>query len=187
MRHAGLLALLAAVAAGCGSEPSTVDDFGLLAGTDARIAVVADDTALVAYVCGGPTTLGSLTTWFVGAVGAGHLESGAARLDLIRTATGTSGTFTALDGTVLRFTAERAPEDASGGLFELVDRGCRAGVVFDPVRGPQGAWCDGEGRFAQVDPGAPFDPSRIDALVTRPDGPATLTFARVRPADRFVR
>ncbi len=186
MRHAGLLALPLALLA-CASDPATTDDFGALEGSDARIALVSDDTALVAYVCGGPTTLASLTGWFVGAAGATHLESGGAVLELSRTSTGASGVLTARDGARLRFEAQRAPADAEGGLFEVVDQGCRAGVVFDPARGAQGAWCDGEGRFAQVDPGAPFDPAAIEAGVMRPDGATSLRFTRVVPADRFVR
>lgn len=185
MRHAGLLLL--SLLAACGSDPATQDDFGALLGTDARIAVVSDDTALVAYVCGGPSTLASLTGWFVGAADATHLESGGAILELTRSSTGASGVLVDRAGVRHPFAAERAPADARGGLFEVVDRGCRAGVAFDPVRGAQGVWCDGEGRFAQVDPGAPFDPQAIEARVTRPDGAASLRFTRVVPAERFVR
>lgn len=180
--------LLVAMTVACGDgRPATVDDFGTIIGTDARIALVRDETALVVYVCGGPNTLGALTTWFVGAADVTHLENGAATLDLSRTSTGSSGTVRAMDGRTFTFSAARVGADVDAGLFEVVDRGCRAGFIFDPVLGAQGVWCDGEGRFAQVDPGAPFGPQAIEARVQRPDGPASLTFERVSPAERFIR
>src|ERR1041385_8720660 len=39
---------------------------GQVDGTDARIALVRDDARWAAYVCGGPSTLSSMTEWFEG-------------------------------------------------------------------------------------------------------------------------
>ena len=75
----------------------------------------------------------------------------------------------------------------------------RAGSIADPVveAGPDLAatrlrtsvrgTTDGEGRFAQVDPGGPaaFDPERFEVAVARPDGPGRLVVERVQPSALF--
>jgi hypothetical protein len=115
-------------------------------GTDARIALVRDEALWAAYVCGGATTLTSLTEWFQGEgvpspeAGA-EIESHGKRLRVTFSDGAATGSVVA--GDALPFSATRVPEGTTAGLYELYERGCRSGLIV-PSSGdgaPQGVHC----------------------------------------------
>src|SRR5262245_11306700 len=92
MRRGTLLVmwLVGTLAASCSAggppgreeEHASVDLFiGALEGSDAKIALVRDDAVWAAYVCGGASTLSSLTGWFQGDLAPGFRGPVGARSD----------------------------------------------------------------------------------------------------------
>lgn len=160
--------------AACGSDSHPDPDgsqphyFGTVDGTDAQIAIVRDASRWVAYVCGGPSTLASITTWFQGTVTEGDdgvvAEADDKELDASFSAGGVEGTLT-YAGHTAAFAARRVAAQGSIGLFQDDSNGCRAGLIVPPTEEgePLGAYCkiritDGiTGRFfEQVTPITPI-------------------------------
>jgi hypothetical protein len=154
---AGFSALLAA-ACGAGdpatgaAERDTTEQpralyIGSLEGTDAKVAVVRSDGRWAAYACGGPSTLDTVTTWFEGTLDSAVADVGAAsesgaRLEMTLTEDRTTGVVTH-DGNDAPFVAQRVEGRALAGLFQLVDGGCRTGLILPPPGegAPQGVYC----------------------------------------------
>jgi hypothetical protein len=177
------VALGAALASACGggAEPESVARelprdlyVGLVADSDAAVALVRSDTRWAAYVCGGPSSLSSLTAWFQGTLGSAASTAGVSaeldekRLQATITASNASGTLK-VGGAEVTFTADRVADGGDAGLFQTVERGCRTGLIVPPkdLGTPQGVYCALEsvgGRpipsvFEQVTPVLPIDPN----------------------------
>jgi hypothetical protein len=179
---AGLL--FASFLTGCIGGEAGADDVavGTVLGTDAVIGRVSDGEKVTFYVCGGPTTYGTMTRWFSGADDA----SGAVSLvkdgwQVVSDAGGHSGRIIPPTGPELAFEGHAARFGTAEGLYGAVDSGCRTGaVVLEPSgsSGPrvQGAWCGNDGnKFEQVIPILPGDVSgggiavRVDVDGVRKD------------------
>lgn len=165
--HAAIILRLALAAsmglalAGCAlddegaSPPSAV---GTLVGSDAVVGASTYAGLITFYVCGGPESLDSATRWFVGqgdASGAFTLsrDGWTVRGDLGQGA----GELSSPEGETRAWTTHAATPGTLEGLYATVDSGCRTGAVIlqpDASSAPrlQGAWCDEEGRVAQVTP-----------------------------------
>jgi hypothetical protein len=164
---AGLL--FSAFLAGCIGGAAGADDVavGTVLGTDAVIGRISDGQKVTFYVCGGPTTYGTMTRWFSGlddASGAVSLEKDGWRV--VSDPGGHSSRIVPPEGPALAFEGHAARFGTPEGLYGAVDSGCRTGaVVLQPpgAAAPtvQGAWCGGDGsRFEQVIPILPGDVSR---------------------------
>lgn len=115
------------------------------------IAVVIDHPRVVAYTCGGPTTVSTHTRWFTGELAPDHsirLEQDGVRLIGRWDEDRISGN---IDGEA--FEARSRHSTAETGLYEARRDGCRVGVIVHADAGEvvvQGAACD-----EQVDPQGP--------------------------------
>lgn len=151
---------LALCASGCGDVVAPAyalrEQFtGRVEQSDVAVAVVRDGANVVAYVCGGASTLESHTAWYQGEMQGDRAVLRGPRGELAvafdgDAVTGTSG--------ALSFRIART--SALGGLYE--HRGaCRTGViVFSGANGDfaaQGAGCDANGRRSQVTPIRPME------------------------------
>jgi hypothetical protein len=157
--------LFSSFLAGCAGTAGGDDvAVGTVLGTDAVIGRVSDGQQVTFYVCGGPTTYGTMTRWFSGADDA----SGAVSLEkdgwqVLSDPGGHSGRIVPPQGPALAFEGHAARFGTPEGLYSAVDGGCRTGaVVVQPqgAAGPtvQGAWCRADGaRFEQVIPILPND------------------------------
>lgn len=153
---------------------------GRVDGTDVAFAVTVDAQTgeVVLYVCGGAQTYGRYSKWYRGALDAedtAELSSkDGATAHLSVTADGLEGAVFELDGTVLELAAPIAPSDSAIGLYDVVDEGCRTGVVVVSETDVQGTWCSDAGIFAQVTPISPIVEvqsvrSGIEVEVTAPN------------------
>jgi hypothetical protein len=162
-------AILATGACGGASSPTTETQLvwvGHLEGTDAVVAVVSRGTAVKFYLCGGPSTFGTLTHWFSGALSGASLHATAvdsADVLLDGTLTGGQawGTVTLKTGEAVAWTAHPATPDTLEGLYATVDEGCRTGVVVtqpsaDQPPAVQGTWCNAAKQHLQVTPMHPI-------------------------------
>jgi len=159
--------LFSSFLAGC-TGGAFVDDVavGSVLGTDAVIGRVSDGQQVTFYVCGGPTTYGTMTRWFSGVddvSGAVSLEKDGWYVE--SDPGGHSGRLIPPEGPALAFEGHAARFGTPEGLYSAVDEGCRTGaVVVQPpgAKGPavQGAWCGSDSaRFEQVIPILPGDVS----------------------------
>jgi len=153
LQYAATSVLVAFMLVSCGSstepeaQPGSVAVYvGQIDGTDARIALARDDARWAAYVCGGPSTLSSMTEWFQGGLGPA-IDTGAevqSNGKLLRV-TFTEGTAmgSVVTGTEALFSASRVSVGATAGLFQLNERGCRSGLIVPPPGqgDPQGVYC----------------------------------------------
>lgn len=159
MRRVSGLAITATccalLAAGCGGERPTVSLVGIL-GDDARVAVESDGSTLIYYVCGGPQSFATLTTWIRIPQGAGstfEIDDGDLSVsgDLL---TGEGNMTTA--GGSFDWSARPVSPDTEEGLYSTEVRGGRIGVVAtQPPSGEltvQGVWFNAGDDRAQVDP-----------------------------------
>lgn len=135
-----------ASAPGKGERPLSLY-IGSLDGTDAQVAVVKNDERWAAYACGGPSTLDVVTTWFQGSLDAHHASLSAAsvdgqRFEMMLSEDTATGTVTTNDESV-PFLAGRVHGHAVAGLFQLVEKGCRTGLIIPPSGdgSPQGVYC----------------------------------------------
>jgi hypothetical protein len=169
--------LVGFLAAACSAEAPPPDAeegseqlfIGAVDGSDAKIALVRDDAHWIAYVCGGATSLSSLTAWFQGALASGR-DDVTAELDeetLVASFAGDLASGTLIkDSTEARsFTAERVTSDVPAGLFQAVTSGCRTGLIVPPPAdgAPQGVYCANVAPptirlFEQVTPVTPMNP-----------------------------
>jgi hypothetical protein len=156
--------LVAVALSGCALDdlPETETFVGQVVGTDAVVAVAIEGDSVVAYVCGGPSTLSEHTRWYSGRIGdAALLSTSGDALELSFEEGRARGAYV-FEGTPFEFEAV-APIDRYRRLFTGIDSGCRTGVIVDGDA-VQGAWCNDLGIFEQVTPIAPIDPAK-DALV----------------------
>lgn len=166
LRGFGTAALLATFA-GCAdpSLPASIASesyAGRVDGTDIAFAVTVDAETreVVLYVCGGADTFDRYSKWYQGSLDADDTvalsskDGATARLSV--TADGVDGSVFELDGTVLELAAPIAPEGSAIGLYDVVDEGCRTGVIVVSDDDVQGTWCSEEGIFAQVTPISPI-------------------------------
>ena len=187
-----------AIACGGGAEPDgAVRELprelyvGRVDESDAAVALVRSDTQWAAYVCGGPSSLSSLTAWFQGALATRASTAGVSaevdekRLQATITASDARGTLE-VSGAEVAFTADRVAGGAAG-LFQIVESGCRTGLIVPPpdLGTPQGVYCavkSAEGRaipsvFEQVTPILPIDPGGRAVPVRVGDGtPARILY-----------
>ena len=160
-----------------GLEPRTV--VGRVEGTDVAIAVVSDASRSVGYLCGGPATLSPWTRWLVGdgALLAGGDESWSVEID----DDGLSGTVYPHDGVAARW--EGAEAEGSGGLYTVVDAGCRTGVVVETESKAQGVWCNAQGYLEQVTPVTPISSEGFWVQVVLDSGARELEVRRFGGAE----
>jgi len=152
LQSAAASVLVACLGISCsGADPeaqprSMATYVGQVDGTDARIALVRDDARWAAYVCGGPSTLSTLTDWFEGEAGPATDGGTEAQSDgkLLRVRfTDGAAIGSVFTGTEMLFSASRVFDGATTGLFQLSERGCRSGLIVPPPGqgGPQGVYC----------------------------------------------
>lgn len=181
--------LLALAAAGCAMTPledtSRAVHAARVPGTDAVLAVLVTGSSTDAYLCGGASTLASLTRWFHAedTVVAGRglvLRSGDTTLTLARAGEELTAELRTDGGA--RFVVSPS---AGAELYDAMDEGCRTGVILWPGAGGaaelQGAWCSQAGDRLQVQPLEPvlhIDRSVLSVRVPRSEGPRIL---QVRP------
>lgn len=163
----GLAGLLSSPLVGCAGGEAAANNVavGTILGTDAVIGRVSDGDNVTFYMCGGPTTYGTMTRWFSGpddASGAISLRSD--DWEVVSDPGGHSGRILPPQGPALLFEAHETRFGTPEGLYAAVDGGCRTGaVVLQPPGADaptvQGAWCGGGdgSRFEQVIPILPGD------------------------------
>jgi hypothetical protein len=155
---------------------------GAFEDSDAKIALVHDDVNWAAYVCGGASTLSSLTTWFQGdlaSVGGRRVSavSDDKGIDATFGADGATGVLTMDDLRAVRFDAPRVPRGAPAGIFQSLSDGCRTGLIVPPSgQGtPQSVYCEDVGSaqgaatriFEQVTPVSPVISQTDDVVAAR--------------------
>ena len=165
----------ASAASSAAARPAERSFIGTVPGTDAVVALVATDTSATFYVCGGPSTFGSLTRWFSGTADANslHLTSpDTATVEGTIDATTAQGTLNLPDGSTRPWTARPKSVGTDEGLYATVDQGCRTGVVVtqptaEATPSVQGTWCNLSNDHVQVTPVMPFvrQGSALEVLV----------------------
>ena len=155
-------------------ETGTVDGtyFGVVAESDAVLAISVDGDVAVAYVCGGPESLETSTRWYRGKVADGKatLEALTGQtLEVTFDGEDAAGTFVDWEGVTFSFDAVAESEDLFHELYMVIDSGCRTGVVVkkhpDGEEVVQGAWCNDLGIFEQVTPIAPIEVGAVQLSV----------------------
>lgn len=182
-RHASFLGL-AILLAGCGPkpEPDTVTYVGTVDGSDAVIGFAVRGDLVVGYVCGGPSTLSTLTTWL------SKPEFDGTSFELSRgdgEVTGTLGDrvitgVATVGGATHSFSASEVVAGGPAGLYGagLDDADCLTGVVVLPDGRTQGASTCGSTDiedFNQVTPTAAPDPDGFAVAVSGWDLPVVVT------------
>jgi len=166
LRRCVLACLLGLALFGCGSSDDTTTPaantaalVGTLAGTDARIGLVLDDTKGVLYVCGGDSTRATLTRWFRGTRTAAGIDWTTDDLRVVAAPRGATwvGELKKSDGTSSSFEVTPTAAGTIAGLYESARAEGRAGVVvFQPSpSGPAtilGAFKTTAGKLEQVLP-----------------------------------
>lgn len=132
---------------------------GAVENTDALVAVVHDGVDWAAYVCGGADTYATMTGWFSGPVEQAtegeHLHAPSGNKEFTAAVKGQLATGTVVvDGMSFAFTAPLSGGEDATGLYDVLDEGCRTGLVIPPASlgEPQGVWCSAPGRFAEDAP-----------------------------------
>ncbi|MFO0563267.1 MAG: hypothetical protein U0269_34915 [Polyangiales bacterium] len=169
------------------TDPDRAVYVGRIAGSDLALGVVVEDGALVAYLCGGPSTLESHTSWLDGASRGASLSAQGPRASLSAVANGqrVDGTLVDSQGVRWAFSLARAADGSRAGLYESREGACRTGVIlFDAETGAaQGAGCDGQGRRSQVTPVRPMTVSTSGLAAQATLAPERVLYVRpVRPA-----
>jgi hypothetical protein len=140
---------------------------GVLEGSDAVAAVAISGDAVALYVCGGDTSYATRSRWYTGTRAGGQVDvastdGGTAHVDIGDTEL--TGTITEPGAQPFAFRLDMMRAGGPGGLYFVVDSGCRTGVVVldhgamtEPT--VQGTWCSAADIFAQVTPITPIDDS----------------------------
>lgn len=151
------------------------------------IAVVVQGDLVAAYACADDPTAERYPGWLTGEL----LPDGVIELahwdwSLVASVTADSadGVLREPDGTALAWTAAPATGDDLTGAYAALDAGCLTGViVLDSAasRVVRGAWCNAEGKVAQV---TPFEPmqlvdGRLAVVAELESGPRRLDVAPV--------
>lgn len=160
---------------------------GRIAGSDIAMAVVIEDGAALAYVCGGPQTLDTHTTWMRGAErgSAVSAQSATSSLTAVLSERTLDGTLVDTQGIHRHFSLTREDSASRAGLYESTEGACRTGVIlFDATSGAaQGAGCDALGRRSQVTPVRPMTVSTNGLAAHAALSPERVLYVRpVRPA-----
>jgi hypothetical protein len=140
--HCPRWALAACLAVGCGSSSAPAPSSpppqvfaGQVAGTDARVAVVATTHHARVYFCGGPSSYETSTHWFLASIDASGQIDAAMGADggLSFTAQiadgGVQGTLVAVDGAAHPFTASPVAPTTIAGLYEAEGPCGKVGVI----------------------------------------------------------
>ncbi len=159
--------------AGCAEESvapldgGVVSYAGALEGSDAVAAVAVSGDTVALYVCGGDTSYATRSRWYSGTrVGdeadVASTDGGTAHVDFGDTEI--TGTITEPGAQPFAFRLDMMRPGGPGGVYSVVDSGCRTGVVVidhgamtEPT--VQGTWCSSQDIFAQVTPITPVDDS----------------------------
>jgi hypothetical protein len=179
----------------CSSDGGTVRHprpdlyVGAIDGTDAVVAVAYDGVDSVTYVCGGSETYDTLTQWFSNHISrdteGALLTATSGGKDLTATLAGDTVTGeVTVDATRYDFTAHLSKEGSGAGLYEVLDGGCRTGLVIPPTGAgeAQGVWCAPTNElgaassliFAQVTPIRPWSTmADVIRVTVSPPGAAT--------------
>ncbi|HTJ80193.1 MAG TPA: hypothetical protein VL400_00680 [Polyangiaceae bacterium] len=169
-RHAALTLGLLSLAA-CADETVAPIDGGVISfageleGSDAVAAVALSGDEVALYVCGGSTSYATRSRWYLGKSDAGSAELASDDGGTAEVTVGdgeVSGTITEPGGEPFPFRLELMRASGPGGLYFVIDSGCRTGVVVidhgassEPT--VQGTWCSDQDIFAQVTPITPID------------------------------
>ncbi len=179
---------LGMLATGCANDDdATSAAVGQVASSDAVVGLSwHDNAAVVAYVCGGETTLQDWTRWFQGTVDSDAVALTEGEWTLAGTWDGEAwqGTLEGPDGSS-EWSAEPGQDDLVG-LYEADDGGCTAGVVVSEQTGElsaQGAWCDPDaGVLRQVTPvNLGLEDGGLPVRVEGSTGPHDFTVTLVDP------
>jgi hypothetical protein len=181
----GLLLLV-----GCRGEAETqhaIGAIGAIGGSDAVIGVArSGDDAVLAYVCGGETTLQDWTRWFEGTVESDALDLSADGWTLTGAWDGAawSGELSGPDGA--SGWSAGSGTDPLVGLYGADDGACTAGVVVTDdgaELSAQGAWCDPDADvLRQVTPvNLILDDGSLTVRVDALDGPYDFSVRPVSP------
>jgi hypothetical protein len=197
-QSASITAALALSLTGCGasvraSDEARVEYAGRIGATELAVGVARDGARVVAYVCGGSSTIESHTAWYEGAVDESSRDARATltgprgTLSLAFEGAAVSGSLVDAAGVSRSFRVARAEPEALGGLYEHRGAQCRTGViVYEGAGGStlaQGAGCDASGRRSQVTPIRPMSLDARGLAVSLVDDPRSVVLVRpVRPS-----
>ncbi len=188
------------VAAACGSSSSPSPAaprvfIGEVAGSDARVGVVATDHSARIFFCGGAATYKGMTHWIPaaaidahGAVSQPADAAGWAVEGQVAEA-GASGTVTPPGGSAFAFHADPVAKDTIAGLYEAGGPCGKVGLIV--VQGSTGATPDGQGACVpasgkadpeQVTPIRPIERAGDGTIAVTVDGAQVLVHAAAPPA-----
>ncbi|MFO0658754.1 MAG: hypothetical protein U0165_02825 [Polyangiaceae bacterium] len=182
---------MASVVVGCGGEIASTTEgsyVGHLSNSDADIAVVADGSSLVAYVCGGSQSYSTLTRWFIADPQNGlHVERDGWVLDGSLGSEGWQGTLLSPEGQSFPWAASMVSAGSDAGLYQANSESGKAGVIVHESGEQieiQGAYREKIGRVLQVTPVMPIhvEAGSLLVSVSQPDGEQTFRVERVYTA-----
>lgn len=173
------LGLAAAVGAGCSSSVPvgtvSVDGtyVGAVTGSDYWVATYANGNQVAVYVCGGATSFGTASRWYLGNLTARRAvltaDGWTVAVDLAEGHA--TGTITPPSAAAIAFDAPAARASSLEGLYVALDDGRRTGVIVrhEPGKDPvaQGTWFGPSfDARAQVTPIKPIDATTFDVQFT---------------------
>ena len=191
-----------AVLAACESSSSTAPPggprvfVGEVAGSDARVGVVATDHNARIFFCGGPASYVGMTHWIPSAPidahggiaqpadGAGWIVEGQVA------ALGASGTVTVPGGASFSFHADPVAKDTAAGLYEAVGPCGKVGLIV--TQGSSGDTAEAQGACVpssgmadpeQVNPLFPIERAADGTISVDASGARVLVHAALPPAE----
>jgi hypothetical protein len=161
------------------------------------VAVVVQGDHVAAYACGDDPKRELYPGWFIGRAALGGGRSTLSRdgwsVDATWGDDAARGTIVEADGSEVRWIGRRVRGPTITGVYAAHDSGCVTGVIViggdDPESSAtpvvRGAWCDAEGRVAQVTPVLPIAlvDGRLPVDVQRGVGASRIYALRVRNAE----
>jgi len=171
-RFAQLCLLTGAIAlSACADETVAPLDDGVvsyaaaLAGSDAVAAVATSGDDVALYVCGGPTSFETRSRWYLGKRANGEADIASddgGTAHVVFSDGEVTGTVTEPTGATFDVRLDLMTPGGPGGVYFVIDSGCRTGVVVidhgnaaEPT--VQGTWCSDHDIFAQVTPITPIE------------------------------
>ncbi len=146
---------------------------GTVAGNDWWVASYAKGSDVAVYVCGGASSFGSASRWYVGKLDARHalLSADGWTVSLDLTEGHAAGTITPPSATAVAFDVPSARAGSLEGLYVALDDGRRTGVIVRQETGKapvvQGTWFGPTlDARAQVTPIKPVDAATFDVQFT---------------------
>ncbi|MEW6742092.1 MAG: chitobiase/beta-hexosaminidase C-terminal domain-containing protein [Planctomycetota bacterium] len=164
---------------------------GTVEGSDAVVALIADDEQVTAYVCGGPRSLSTHTAWFLGPLASGRFElsTGERGEEMLRgeiVAGQARGALRLSDGGEHAWSAREVNLDSPAGLYMGTGQADVTGVVVMDTGHLQGVTYDIRARTlraASVELAASAGPPRVQ-LTDRPEpSPLSRLKAPLRPTE----